>query len=41
MYYDLNQAFSYNVLWNFLDSNGGWEKAFSALKFVCSTYKKG
>ncbi|EJF76634.1 hypothetical protein MCO_01569 [Bartonella sp. DB5-6] len=40
MYYDLNKALSYNALWNFLDSNRGLGKTFSALRFVCNAYKK-
>ncbi|USP03610.1 phage DNA encapsidation protein [Bartonella taylorii] len=40
LYYDLNKALSYNALWNFLDSNRGLGKTFSALRFVCNAYKK-
>ncbi|WP_409361019.1 phage DNA encapsidation protein [Bartonella heixiaziensis] len=40
MYYDLDKALSYNALWNFLDSNRGLGKTFSALRFVCNAYKK-
>ncbi|WP_345115982.1 phage DNA encapsidation protein [Bartonella jaculi] len=40
MYYDLNKALSYNARWNFLDSDRGLGKTFSALRFVCNAYKK-